>query len=66
MNYQPPNKLLITSDNNILQLIKTIKQKDGNVYLYRFIKSVTKLNWECGFTEKELEKNLRNFFKVVE
>lgn len=67
MNYQPPNKILITSDENILELKQVVKLKNKeDLYLYEFIKSETKLNMEVGFSEIELKRNLNNYFKVIE
>lgn len=66
MPFTPPKNILVTTDNNQLELIKTIKDKKTNEfsYLYRFSVSVTKLGVEVNFSEMELKRQLNNFFSV--
>lgn len=57
MNYIPPNKILVTTDENILELVGKEKiNKSEEVFRYRFTKSLTKLNMTFTITEKELKK----------
>lgn len=65
MPYSPPNKILITSDNNELEFIATRLVNKEAVFVYRFIKSETKLNLEMSFSEVELKRQLINFFKII-
>lgn len=65
MPYSPPNKMLITSDNNELEFIATRLVNKEAVFVYRFIKSETKLNLEMSFSEVELKRQLINFFKII-
>lgn len=65
MNFNPPSKIKILSDDNEIQFIKIKKVGKEELFCYRFIKSIEKLNLEVCFTELELNKNLRNTFKVI-
>lgn len=69
MNYQPINKILISSDGNILQYQRTIpksKVSSEDLFVYVFVVSEFKKGMEMTFTKSELEKSLRNNFKVIE
>lgn len=66
MNYNPPKKILVTTDENILELVGKEKINKEECYRYKFTKSLTKLNMTFTMTEKELNKNLRNFFKIID
>lgn len=57
--------MLITSDNNELEFIATRLVNKEAVFVYRFIKSETKLNLEMSFSEVELKRQLINFFKII-
>ena len=49
--------ILIKSDNNELAFVEIQKIRKGEpMYIFRYIKSETKLGQLIGFTEKELEK----------
>jgi len=66
MIYIPPNKIEIKSDNNVLQLVRIIKNKNKeDVYVYKFIKSEMKLNWEFEMSESFLKRQLTNYFKEI-
>lgn len=66
MNFLPPSKIFISSDNNELVFIKIINQKKGEaLYQYEFSKSKTKLGMLVEFTEDNLKRNLSNTFKVL-
>jgi len=59
----PPKKLLIPSDSNELELVRTIKGKEI-IYEYKFTKSETKLGMLMTISEEQLNKNLkREIFK---
>jgi hypothetical protein len=61
-----PQKLIIPSDGNILELVQTIKGKELN-YEYKFIKSETKKGMLMTISEENLKTNLkREIFKNVE
>jgi len=54
-----PPKLLIPSDNNILEIVRTIKTKTEIFYEYKFTSSETKLGMLMTMSEEQLSKNLR-------
>lgn len=62
--FVPPKNILIKSDSNEIEHIRTVSNKSENMYVYKFIKSITKLGIEMVFTEKELIKNLKNTFEI--
>ncbi len=62
---KPPLKILITSDDNQIQFLKTIKTKTGVWYVYEYVVSKTKKGMEIYFDEKELRYQLNNFFKII-
>jgi hypothetical protein len=53
-----PQKLLIPSDGNILELAQTIKGKELN-YEYKFTKSETKKGMLMTISEENLNKNIK-------
>ena len=53
----PPQKLIIPTDSNILELVRTIKVKE--LYEYKFIKSETKKGMLMTISEENLNKNLK-------
>lgn len=58
-----PKKLLIPSDGNELELVRTIKGKEIS-YEYRFTKSETKKGMLMTISEENLKTNLkREIFK---
>lgn len=65
MSYLPPNKILVSSDNNIIHFIKIKKVGKEDLYFYKFIESETKLGMAVSFTEKELRYQCNNFFKII-
>lgn len=65
MNYIPPNKIKINSDGNEMEYQRTVEGKE-TLFVYKFIKSNMKLDWEFGMSQSFIEKQLRNFFKVIE
>lgn len=65
MTYTPPNKILITSDNNVLEFVKIKKVNKEDLYVYQFIVSKIKLGMETSFTQKELTYQSNNFFKII-
>lgn len=65
MPFTAPIKILVTSDENELTHVRTIKNKNGDVYVYKFIKSITKLNMEVEFTESSLIRYLDYSFKII-
>lgn len=65
MSYLPPKNILITSDGNVLEFVRSGKSKTEPLHIYKFIESETKLGTEVEFTEKNLLKNLSNFFKEI-
>lgn len=60
-----PDKLLIASDDNILELVRTIKGKE-TIYEYQFTKSETKEGMLMTLTEKQLEENLRKGIFIIQ
>ena len=54
----PPKNLFVPSDDNELQYIST--NKKGDMYVYVYKKSITKLNTEISFSDVELRKLLSN------
>lgn len=68
MPFTIPKKLLITSDDSEIKLVKTIpkdKNRKEETYLYEFTKSITKENTQFEMTEQQLKNNLKNFFKEI-
>jgi hypothetical protein len=60
-----PQKLLIPSDGNILELVQTIKGKEL-IHEFKFIKSDTKEGVLMTITDENLTKNLnREIFKPI-
>jgi hypothetical protein len=60
----PPKLIIIPSDSNVLELVRTIKVKE--LYEYQFIKSETKKGMLMTISEENLNKNLKQkIFKVV-
>jgi hypothetical protein len=58
-----PNKIIILSDSNELELVRTIKGKEI-IYEYQFTKSETKKGMLMTINEEQLNKNLkREIFK---
>jgi hypothetical protein len=58
-----PNKIIILSDSNELELVRTIKGKEI-IYEYKFTKSETKKGMLMTINEEQLNKNLkREIFK---
>jgi hypothetical protein len=58
-----PNKIIILSDSNELELVRTIKGKEI-IYEYQFTKSETKKGMLMTITEENLKTNLkREIFK---
>lgn len=53
-----PNKLIIPSDGNELQLVRTLKGKE-TIYEYQFTKSETKEGLIMTITDEQLNKNLK-------
>lgn len=53
-----PQKLLVPSDENILELVQTIKGKELK-HEYEYTKSETKKGMRVIFSEEELKKNLK-------
>lgn len=62
---EAPKHILITTDSNEIQLVGKEKINKEEVFRYRFLKSKTKLGNTFTMTEKELNKNMRNFFKII-
>jgi len=62
--FNPPKNIIIKSDDNELEFIKTVKTKTELMYEYKFIKSKTKLGTVMLFTEKELMKCLSSFLFI--
>lgn len=46
----------ILSDGNELELVGVEKGKNGNINVFKYIKSVTKLGWEIRLTDEEVCK----------
>ena len=68
MPFQPPVKILITSDDNEIEFVKKISKSKlvaQDLYVYKFIKSETKMDMTVEFTEDNLIKNLSNNFKIM-
>lgn len=63
--FNPPQKLLIKSDENILQFTKTEKTKSDILFYYTYVKSFCFLGDIICFNEKELQRNLKNIFKDI-
>lgn len=60
-----PVKILICSDGNVLEFVRTIKTKEI-IYEYKFIKSETKLGLLMTITDENLTKNIkREIFKPI-
>jgi Tat protein secretion system quality control protein TatD with DNase activity len=58
-----PNKLLIHTDSNILELVRITKE---NNYEYKFTRSETKLGMLMTMSEEQLKNNLRkNIIKTI-
>lgn len=65
---EPPNKILITSDESIMEYVKTIPKNKNNpqmLYVYKFIESVTKTDLEFVMTPEYLAAQLKNYFKIL-
>jgi hypothetical protein len=61
-----PKKLICVSDNNELELVRTIKGKELS-YEYQFTKSETKKGMLMTINDENLKTNLkREIFKDVE
>lgn len=60
-----PNKILILTDDNQLEFTGIQKINKEPVYVYKFIKSETKLGKETFFSEAELLKQLNYSFKII-
>jgi len=58
MSFIVPMKILIKSDDNVLEYTKTTKTKNGNEYSYIYTKSFCFLGDVIVFSEKELERLL--------
>jgi hypothetical protein len=54
-----PKKLIIPSDSNELELVRTIKTKTELSYEYQFTKSETKKGMLMTISEENLNKNLK-------
>lgn len=54
----PPKLLTVATDNNELELIRTIKGKE-NIYEYKFTKSETKKGMLMTLSESQLESELK-------
>lgn len=67
MSFVPPRKILIKSDDNQISYVKTIPKSKSfpEMFLYKFIKSKTKLNTTVSFSEVELIKGLNNYFEIL-
>lgn len=65
MPFKPPLKILITTDDNQIQFMNIRMINKETHYVYKFVKSETKVNKEVVFTEAELSKQLNSFFKVI-
>ena len=68
-NMIPPKKILVMSDTNIMEWKETIPKGIHNketLFVYVFIKSVTKMGTLTYFTEDVLSKLLKNTFKTIE
>lgn len=51
-------KILIPSDGNIIELVRTIKGKE-TIHEFKFTKSATKEGLIMTITEEQLNKNLK-------
>lgn len=68
MPFQPPPKIFISSDDNEIEFVKKISKSKvvpQDLYVYKFIKSETKMDMTVEFTEDNLVKNLSNNFKII-
>jgi hypothetical protein len=65
--FTPPENIFIKSDDNEISFIR--EQKDKNkkerTFVYKFTKSITKLNQEFEISESNLIKGLRNTFVEI-
>lgn len=65
----PPNKILIVSDDNELELKdigKSVSKGGDRLFVYVYTKSNTKLNTKFRLTESELIKYIENrIFKEI-
>ena len=64
-SFNPPINILVKSDDNELTYQKTTKTKNGNEYSYIYTKSICFLGDVIVFSEKELEYQLSNNFKII-
>lgn len=49
-----PNKIKIKSDGNVLQYVGL--SKDKKLHVYKYVKSITKLNQELPMSEEQINK----------
>lgn len=59
----PPKKVVILSDGNEMEFLRIINDKKEKMFVYKYSKSESKMNKEVTFSERELKKQLKNFFK---
>jgi hypothetical protein len=70
MTFTPPNKILISSDDSLIELVKTEIKNKEKVYVYKFVRSLSNENFTkkdliFSMSELEINKQLKNFFKIV-
>ena len=66
MSFTPPQKLKITSDDNVLEFVRVIEKskiKKESGYVYRYIKSETKKGSEVELSEAYILQQKSNYFK---
>jgi len=53
----PPKEIHIRSDGNVLEFVEVKKPSKGEpTYVYKYIKSISKMDELLALNEKELEK----------
>lgn len=66
MSFNPPKKIEISSDGNVLEFIRVIEkskvQKEPG-YVYKYTKSETKKGQEVEFSESYILQQKSNYFK---
>lgn len=55
-----PNKIIVPSDGNELEYRMKLRDKGEDIFIYEYVKSITKKGMRLRITETQLEKELKN------
>ena len=68
MDFKPPAKIAIRSDDTEVEFVtmvkKSAKQKEV-LFTYRYTKSSEKLGMEVSWTSEYIESQLQNYFEII-